>query len=123
MNVRPTSGRTRKTEKKFEETDLYKIVEEVKSELKESLEAKKATIDASPMCKANVIPFQFRQLFNNLISNALKFSIPGTPPHITIASRNIIGDPANDENLIPGKEYCHITFTDNGIGFEPNSKT
>jgi len=109
-------------EKKFEETDLYKIVEEVKSELKESLEAKKATIDASPMCKANVIPFQFRQLFNNLISNALKFSIPGTPPHITIASRNIIGDPVNDENLIPGKEYCHITFTDNGIGFEPKFK-
>ena len=74
------------------------------------------------MCKANIIPFQFRQLFNNLISNALKFSKAGTPPLITIQSRNIIGNPLNDEKLIPGKEYCHITFTDNGIGFEPKFK-
>ena len=55
---------------------------------------------------------------NNLISNALKFSKPEIPPHIVIGSRNIIFNEANEINLQPGKEYCHITFTDNGIGFE-----
>ena len=109
-------------DRKFETTDLNQIVEEVKTELKESLEEKKATIEASPMCDAKIIPFQFRQLLHNLISNALKFSKPGTPPHITIKSRNIIPSQANEAGLIGGQEYCHITISDNGIGFEPKFK-
>ena len=74
------------------------------------------------MCEANIIPFQFRQLMHNLISNALKFSKPDTSPHITIKSRNIICRKVNEANLTPGKEYCHITISDNGIGFETKFK-
>lgn len=107
-------------ERKFESTHLNIIVQEVRNELKEAIEEKHATIETSQLGEANIIPFQFRQLMYNLISNSLKFSKPGTPPHIVIVSEKIIGDIENTLNINPGKEYCHITFTDNGIGFEPH---
>lgn len=112
-------SRVNAAERKFENTDLNKIIEEVKAELKEVIEEKHATIEVNEMCEANIIPFQFRQLLQNLIGNSLKFSQPAKPPHIIIKSNNIIYSNSNIENLIPGKEYCHITVTDNGIGFEP----
>lgn len=107
-------------ERIFETKDLNIIVQEVKNEMKEAIEEKHATIDTTELGKANIVPFQFRQLMYNLISNALKFSKPGTPPHIVIVSRNVIWNKKNVINLIPGKKYCHITFIDNGIGFEPH---
>lgn len=107
-------------ERKFENTDLDIIVREVKNELKEAIEEKHANIETTGLGEASIIPFQFRQLMHNLISNALKFSKPGTLPHIVIGSRNVTWNKENVINLIPGKEYCHITFIDNGIGFEPH---
>jgi len=106
-------------ERKFEYTDLTRIVEEVKNELKETIEEKRATIETRGLCKANIIPFQFRQVIHNLIGNALKFSRPGYLPHIIIKSRILKGAQLDEENLSPEKEYCHISISDNGIGFEP----
>ena len=79
-------SRTNTSERKFENTNLNKIVDEVKSDLKEELQHKHATIETNEMCEVSIIPFQFRQLLHNLISNSLKFSIPGKPPHIKIES-------------------------------------
>jgi two-component system CheB/CheR fusion protein len=88
-------------------------------ELKEAIQEKHATIDITELGAANVIVFQFRQLMHNLISNALKFSIPDIPPHIIIKSRLVRGSKLNNENLLPKKNYCHISVSDNGIGFDP----
>lgn len=112
-------SRTGKAERNFENTDLSKILEEVKEELKEDLKEKHATIEASDMCIANVIPFQFRQLMHNLIGNSLKFSKPGNPPYIKIKSSIIKGDAIGKDKLPHQKKYCHISIADNGIGFEP----
>jgi two-component system CheB/CheR fusion protein len=117
-----TYSHTSSMERKFEKTDLRIIIEDVKTELKEALLEKKATIKASDTCEADIIPFQFRQLMHNLISNALKFSKPGTPPQITIKSKLIKGRKSENEKLAPDKEYCHISVSDNGIGFEPEFK-
>jgi light-regulated signal transduction histidine kinase (bacteriophytochrome) len=108
------------TEHKFEKTDLNIIVEEVKTELKDTIEEKKAIIEAIELCSADIIFFQFRQLMYNLISNALKFSNPDFPPHIIIKSRIVKGNKLNNEKLLAEKNYCHITVKDNGIGFEPH---
>ncbi|MCK5179927.1 MAG: histidine kinase, partial [Candidatus Omnitrophica bacterium] len=68
-------------------------------------------------------PVQMRQLFQNLIGNALKFSKPEVPPVIEI--RNVLGsfqgkDPG-EESLI--NEYIRvIKVADNGIGFEEKYK-
>ena len=107
-------------ERKFKKTDLNIILEEVKTELKDTIEEKHATIEATELCPANIIPFQFRQLMHNLISNALKFSLPDVPSHIIIKSRIIKGSKLNNEKLSPKKNYYHITVKDNGIGFEPH---
>ena len=108
------------TELKFEKTELILIVEEVKTELKDTIHEKNATIEVNELCAANIIPFQFRQLMFNLISNALKFSQPGIPAHIIITTKIEKGNKLNTLKLSPEKNYCHITFKDNGIGFEPH---
>ena len=77
-------SRTKSVDRKYEHTDLNKIVEEVKADLKEELQQKQAIIEATGLCKVNVIPFQFRQLLLNLLGNSLKFSKPTYPPHIKI---------------------------------------
>ncbi|MGZ5220683.1 MAG: ATP-binding protein, partial [Chitinophagaceae bacterium] len=105
-------------DRKFENTDLNIIIEEVKKEFKEAIAEKHAVIELKEICEVHIIPFQFRQLMHNLISNALKFSNPKIPPHITIESRNIKYSKENTANLPAQKEYCHISITDNGIGFE-----
>jgi len=113
------------SERKFENTDLNKIAQDIKTELKEALEEKHATVEIGEMCEAAVIPFQFRQVMFNLINNALKFSKKEQAPHILINSTVKKGDTLNDENpalmlrLALEKNYCNITIADNGIGFEP----
>ncbi len=49
---------------------------------------------------------QLRQLFQNLISNALKFHQPGIPPEVVISAQ------------VMSNGYCEIRVADNGIGFE-----
>ncbi len=111
-------SRTTTTDHPFETIDLNKIVAEVKEDLKEELNEKHATIEANQLCDADIIPFQFRQLMHNLISNALKFSKPNHPPIIKISSEIANGIKFNNEKLSPQNKYCHITVSDNGIGFE-----
>ncbi len=106
-------------ERKFENIDLNIIVNEVRNELKETIEIKNATIEVTELCEANIIHFQFRQLIHNIISNALKFSITGQPPHILISGVLQKGSDCNQTKLMPDQEYCHIRIADNGIGFEP----
>ena len=100
--------------------DYNKKIEEVKIELRDTLLEKKAIIEVLDLCPANIIAFQFRQLLYNLISNALKFSKPDLPSHITIQSGIFKGNQLSNDKLSPEKNYCHITVSDNGIGFEPH---
>jgi len=113
-----TYSRTNTSERKFETTDLNKIMQEVKEDLKEEIKEKKATIEATELCEANIIPFQFRQMMHNLIGNALKFSNPETPPHIKIKGHIEKGINLDHKKLSPQNKYCHISVIDNGIGFE-----
>jgi len=115
-------SRINKMERKFEKTELITIIDDIKDELKDSIKDKNATIEAVDLCSANIIPFQFRQLLFNLISNALKFSRANIPSQITIKSSIIKGSKLNNEKLSPEINYCHIVVKDNGIGFEPHFK-
>ena len=117
-----TYSRTATGERNFSDTDLNEILEEVKNDLKESLAEKNAVIEANHLCSANIIPFQFRQLLNNLLGNSLKFSKKGEAPHITIISEIVAGNNADIVLPEPAKNYCHISVADNGIGFEPRYK-
>jgi PAS domain S-box-containing protein len=114
--------RVKNADRKFEKVDLIKIAHEVIAHFKEDIAKKKAIVKIEGLCKLNIIPFQFRQLFQNFISNALKFSDPKRQLHITIKSETKVGSELDNTNLLPEKKYCHITFSDTGIGFDPEFK-
>jgi signal transduction histidine kinase len=129
-------SRTTTSERMFVNTNLAELVEEVKADFREEIQARNAKIEIEEMCEANVIAFQFRQLVQNLFSNAFKFSSPQKPLHIKVKSRIVeyaellqknealfnpqAGLPTN--GTIHEKQYCHISVSDNGIGFEPQYK-
>lgn len=115
-------SRTNIAERTFEHVDLNKIVEEVKIAYKEEIELKSAIIESIDLCHADIIPFQFNQLLQNLIGNALKFSSPATAPHIKITSTIFKSNKSSHLYLMDGKKYFHISVSDNGIGFEPYYK-
>jgi len=134
-----TYSRTKSDERVFESTDLNLLLNEIKVDLEDIISAKKAVIEASNLCQVSVIPFQFRQLLFNLMMNSLKFSKPNIPPHIVIENEVISGNQINKSLLLSlrtasgrgpdiqnklssQKKYCHITFTDKGIGFDPKYK-
>lgn len=112
-------SRTNTMERKFVPTDLKEIVAEVKDDLSEELKLRDANIVAENLCKASIIPFQFRQLLHNLISNSLKFSKPGEPPRIHIEATRHSTPPIDHPKLAKAKAYCHLQVSDNGIGFSP----
>lgn len=112
-------SRTNTIERVYTKTDLIEIINEVKEEFKEIIAERNATIEVTRNAGLRVIIFQFKQLLTNLIGNSLKFSKPDVPPQIQI---NISLVQANKDNaqlpLLPGLQYCRITVSDNGIGFE-----
>lgn len=88
----------------FEPVDLNLVVHEIIRDLDIAIKEKMATIetDMLPVITGNKI--RLRQLFLNLISNALKYSKIGVPAHIRITS-------STEGNNVS------IKVRDNGIGF------
>jgi PAS domain S-box-containing protein len=117
-----TYSRTNTAEKKFEEVNLNDLVNEVRSDLKESIESKRATIIVEPLPTLQLIKFQFAQLITNIFTNAIKFSKADEPPRIQVQYRLINGTEVEDDKINPEKKYHQISVTDNGIGFEPEHK-
>lgn len=106
----------------FEHTDLNIITKEVATDFEELLKEKNGKLITNEPCYANIIAFQFRQLMYNLISNAIKFAHPDRPLLITILSKIALGSTFGNDELLPETSYCHISVTDNGIGFDPQYK-
>lgn len=112
-------SRTNIAERKFEAVDFNKIVDEVKEDLSEELLQKHAIIETKDTCEVTVIPFQFRQLLFNLISNSLKFSGNTDTPRIVVKCKIDYGVDLNNSLLNDDTRYFHLSVADNGIGFEP----
>lgn len=104
-------------ESRYEVKNLNVIVEEVVSDLELSIAAKKAKIEVADLPSVEMVPGQVRQVFQNIISNSLKFSRPDVPVHIQITSERISEPTFIDANDVNGN-YCRITIKDNGIGFD-----
>ena len=102
----------------FENFSLQKILEETLQTLEYKIEQQNALIKSTPLPDANIIPSQFRQLFQNLLSNSLKFVQPGKQPVIMISHSFVDQqDLAHYQLTKPGR-YHRIEISDNGIGFE-----
>ena len=88
----------------FEEVDLKAIVEEVISDLEITISETRGAITVQDLPTVEADPTQMRQLFQNLIGNALKFRDPSRAPVVRVSGST---DDAR----------CSIEIEDNGIGF------
>jgi signal transduction histidine kinase len=104
----------------FETKSLKMMVDEVKEDLDENITEKNAVIEVKGEADVKIIVSQFRQLMTNLISNSMKFSKPGTAPHIRIENTVVKGKMIPDG--LTGKAYSKIVIADNGIGFDSQYK-
>jgi PAS domain S-box-containing protein len=111
-------SRTTSSEKELTFTNLNDLLMHSKVELELMISEKKAVIDSDPLPTLNVISFQVQQLFNNLLNNALKFGKTNVPVHVVIRAENLNGEVLQKSYPLPAKQYCHLSFKDNGIGFE-----
>lgn len=89
----------------FQDVDLAEIARDVLSDLESRIEQKEASVTIEEMARIQADPTQIRQLLQNLVGNALKFSHAERPLHIKISAKIADGT-------------CQIRVEDNGIGFD-----
>jgi PAS domain S-box-containing protein len=91
----------------FGRVDLNEIASEVVSDLELQIGDTGALVEIGELPEIEADAGQMRQLFQNLLGNALKFSREGIQPIVRIHAN------CSSEN-----RECEIWFNDNGIGFE-----
>jgi len=111
-------SRTNSQDRVFEDINFDTIANDVKDNLKEELQHHNATVEINASCIVRVIPFQFKQILSNLISNSLKFSDPSRNMVISIKCQLVTGLESAVQQLDAEKLYSHISISDNGIGFD-----
>jgi signal transduction histidine kinase len=77
----------------------------------------KIVLDDFPVM--NVVTFQFKQLMDNLVSNAIKYGHPERNVEIRITYEKVPGKVIGDREADPLTMYHKISVIDNGIGFDP----
>ncbi|KAA3597978.1 MAG: hypothetical protein DWQ06_12830 [Calditrichaeota bacterium] len=94
----------------FQSVNLDKIVAGVVSDLQTTLENSNGKVEWQNMLTIEADHLQLRQLFQNLISNSIKYSLKGEKPLIKIHCEEFL-NPSNEN-------FCKIFVKDNGIGFD-----
>ena len=89
----------------FLPVNLCRVVTDVASDLELSIKSKGGTIEVGELPTVEADEPQMRQLFQNLIANALKYQSEGNKPIIRI-------------HAVTESEICRIFVEDNGIGFD-----
>lgn len=104
--------------KAVQPTDLGELLQNVLQDFELSIHEKRAEIKVAPLPVIDAVPLQMNQLFNNLVSNAIKFAKKDTPLLINVTCRVLPADEAAQFPLTALQKYYEIIFADNGIGFE-----
>lgn len=97
--------------------DLNEVLDNVLNDFELMIGQKEAVIKADRLPVLKAVPHQMNQLFNNLVSNSLKFLKENETPVITITCASLNNAEKKKNNLDEEREYARITFSDNGIGF------
>jgi PAS domain S-box-containing protein len=93
--------------------DLGRVVSDVLLDLDERIRSTKGQVHVGPLPTLLAGPLQMRQLFQNLISNALKFHPEGVAPEVHVEA--VARSAARRQGHAPVWE---IRVRDNGIGFD-----
>jgi light-regulated signal transduction histidine kinase (bacteriophytochrome) len=105
---------------RLEKVDLKKKLQHVLEDLELEIQEKSATITISHLPTIIGHKRQMQQLFQNLLSNALKYGRPDEPPQIHISSTLVEGSEITgyQKGAAESKKYWLIVVRDHGIGFE-----
>ena len=93
-------------EKETRQVDCNSIVEQVKADLNRVIRESKAEVKTGNLPLLDGFPTELKLLFQNLVSNSIKFHRPGVPPVVEVNS--------NQRNGV-----WEFSISDNGIGIEP----
>lgn len=98
-------------------SDLGLLLDEVITEMDTQIQEKNAKVRVDKLPQVHVNPVLIKSLFQNLISNSLKYSQKTEAPFIVVSTKmdhTVSGEP----DLIASKKFWRIYIQDNGIGFE-----
>ena len=117
-------SRVSNAEHVVEQVDVKEVVENVIGDLQPRISDTGATVVIKSLPhQLEVDKTHLRQLFQNLIANAIKFRKKEEPLIVTITSEKIAGKFVTEVvNLAPNKEYWKIQVADNGIGMDEKYK-
>jgi PAS domain S-box-containing protein len=101
----------------MEPIDLGGLVADVVTDLEERLEATGAQVLVSPLPSIVANPLRMRQLFQNLVANALKFHREGVPAVVRVSASEV-QQAAGSAAWALGATTWEFRVEDNGIGFE-----
>lgn len=93
----------------FERVSIKAAIDDALADLETRIKESDGTVNVGPMPEIEAEPTQMRQLFQNLIGNALKYRKPGVPPVVIVSAV-----PLSE----PGFNGYRFEISDNGIGFE-----
>ncbi len=110
-------SRLTRTQQGFEKTNLNGILKSVLSDLELPIRQKDALVEIGALPTIEAIPSQMAQLFQNLLSNSLKFIDDEVQPVITIKADDLSPSEQVNYGLPSSRAYVRLTLSDNGIGF------
>lgn len=100
----------------FQTIDLNQLISETLIDLEDLIHRKKARLEIDALPSVEADPNQMRQLFQNLISNGIKFN---TSPAPLIRIRGMVLNTGDiPEVPMANPPWCRIFIEDNGIGFD-----
>ena len=116
-------SRTSRFSEPFAQIDLNETLSHVKADLELKIEETNTIINSDSLPVIEGIALQMRQLFTNLLTNAIKFKLPEKAPEITIKSQVIDEGEKAEYNINNTGKVYKIVVRDEGIGFEQEYAT
>jgi light-regulated signal transduction histidine kinase (bacteriophytochrome) len=103
-----------------EQVELSKVLEAVLQDLETSISETGAVIKADHLPVIKGDERQLRQLFQNLVGNAIKYRKPDLVPEVSITCKAVQGSDAalSAFGVQANRDYYLLQIADNGIGFE-----
>ena len=95
------------TAKQLQPVDLDALAAEVVDDLRGLIHEQEATVHVEPLGSVVGFPLELRQVFQNLIANAIVYRRPTEPPVVRVTCESE-----------PGSDYLRIAVADNGRGIE-----